>query len=316
MLQGEKLFVRAYQVREQLPIFWRRLIQRFLVLSAFGALIVYVAPLGVAEETPPDPTEIQVPVDPVQEAPNEEVPVSADETFGDEVVSQDSPISSENPLPTESESPGQSQSGTPIEETESARESSSDNSEDENSMQEEEKIDCKKFKEEDEIPEECEVKPAPLLPQPSIRLIAPSSLMVDPRAKLRHLPPLEIDSPAPILACIFGNGTIVDVGQRGVADAIGGKSKFLVMGDLTSTVLLSGENAFQVASFINGTMGLPIYSNSGIVNRGVSLRIVALNKPSVNLSFCNSSLTSRYISFRALDINLFTKKAPIPLTKR
>lgn len=304
MLPGDKLLVFAYKTQEHFPIFWRRLIQRFIVLAVFGALIVYVAPLGVAEESPPSSSEIEISTDSNQETPTLENETSA------QSESEDLPNSEIDSQATELETSTTPSSAPPSENSENLPQA------EEEIVDEEKKIDCDNLKDEDELPEECEVKAAPLNPQPAIRLIAPFSLMVDPRAKMRHLPSIEIESSFPVLVCIFGSGTIVDVGVRGLADAIGGKSKFLVSGDLSSTTLISGENSYQVASFINGSMGLPVYSSAGIVNKGLSIRVVALNKPSIDLAFCSASSATRYTTFRALDIGLYTKKAPVPLVKK
>ena len=276
------LFLRS-QLVEQLPPFWQKLLERFLVLGLFALLIMYVAPLGAAEETTPSPTESSAPA----ESPSPESSVSIEPTA--------EPSPSPSPDPTSSDGV----SAPAIDESDSS------------TITEE-------VEEGGPAPEPTpEPEPSALQPQPFIPVIAPDVLMVDPRAKNRFFPNIEIQAGNALLVCLLGHGVTIDIGQRFIPDSDGGRfSNVSVAGDMSSWVMITSDVPPFVEAAINQGGGIGVYAPSGVTNKALSIFAVAVSKPTLNPSICFQSASTRMTTLRALDLDLFIKKALVPLKKR
>lgn len=280
MKPSERVLNLRSQLVEQLPPFWQKLLERFLVLGLFSLLIMYVAPLGAAEETAPSPTESSAPA----ESPSPESSASIEPT------AEPSP----SPSPDPSNSDGDFAPANDGSDTSTVTE------------------------EDAPAPEPTpEPEPSALQPQPFIPVIAPDVLMVDPRAKSRFFPNIEIQAGNALLVCLLGHGVTIDIGQRFVPDSDGGLfSNVSVAGDMSSWVMITSDIPPFVAAAINQGGGIGVHAASGVTNKAVSIFAVAVSKPTLNPSICFQSASTRMTTLRALDLNLFIKKALVPLKKR
>lgn len=293
---------------EVLTPFRRRLLRRAAILSLAGLFISYLAPLGATELVAPSPTA----------SPSESGSPSPDASPSDTAtaLAEPSPSSSSG---SESES-----TACRDEETSEAGEtatvvvksdSSTSTSEDKCAIEGEENSSSGGGG--GGAPAYVEPEPYALDPQPQIRIIAPSRLMVDPRARLRQVPPFQIIGSGNTLLCINGFGAAIDIGMRGVPEEmIFSTANLSVSGDLSSYVRVFAQDASWLGPIVGGSNGFWVQSGQGIANRALSISAVAVSRATTNPELCSKAESSQLVVFDALGLSLITKKAIVPLKKR
>ena len=88
-----------------------------------------------------------------------------------------------------------------------------------------------------------------------------------------------------------------------------------IFGDNSNFVLLSGP-ANEIASAINGSGGLALYSYSRLIaNMHVLFQVIAVSEPIINPAFCNfaTSENTKQTSVKALGLTLDTRKGTVSL---
>lgn len=293
---------------EVLTPFRRRFLRRAAILSLAGLFISYLAPLGATELVAPSPT--------ASPSGSESASPEPSPTDTSSVIAEPSPSSSEGPSESTScpdeESLNSSETETVVAESDTAT-----------SLTEE---DCPV----DDggassggdgggggAPVFVEPEPYALDPQPQIRIISPSRLMVDPRARLRQVPPFQIIGSGNTLLCINGFGASVDIGMRGVPEEmIFSSPNFSVSGDLSSYVRVFAQDASWLGPIVGGSNGFWVQSGQGIANRALSISAVAVSRKTTNPELCSKAESSQLLVFDALGLSILTKKAIVPLKKR
>jgi len=293
---------------EVLTPFRRRFLRRAAILSLAGLFISYLAPLGATELVAPSPT--------ASPSGSESASPEPSPTDTSSVIAEPSPSSSEGPSESTScpdeESLNSSETETVVAESDTAT-----------SLTEE---DCPV---DDDgassggdgggggAPVFVEPEPYALDPQPQIRIISPSRLMVDPRARLRQVPPFQIIGSGNTLLCINGFGASVDIGMRGVPEEmIFSSPNFSVSGDLSSYVRVFAQDASWLGPIVGGSNGFWVQSGQGIANRALSISAVAVSRKTTNPELCSKAESSQLLVFDALGLSILTKKAIVPLKKR
>lgn len=155
-----------------------------------------------------------------------------------------------------------------------------------------------------------EPQPAPLGNQPKYILRIPNSASVDPRARSYFLPQILAypTNPTPsTLACITGEGVLLDLLEKGKVEALE-VSAVEVVGDRSNQILLTGD-AMAITKVINAAGGLQIYSNTtGVANKSVLFQFVALSKPVLDPAFCSAARSSARLDLRPLGLAQSTVK--------
>jgi hypothetical protein len=148
--------------------------------------------------------------------------------------------------------------------------------------------------------------------QPKFIIRAPTTLTIDPRAMTKYLPQLSISGSEYALACITGSNVNLDISAKGSAsDAV--ENGIIVVGDLTSTLFVSGKNA-DVVNLINSDGGLLAFSRAGgLANRSITIEMVAMSKPGVKRAFCDFAKSSATLSFQSMGLEMNTNKSGIDL---
>jgi hypothetical protein len=148
--------------------------------------------------------------------------------------------------------------------------------------------------------------------QPKFIIRAPTTLTIDPRAMTKYLPQLSISGSEYALACITGSNVNLDISAKGSAsDAV--ENGIIVVGDLTSTLFVSGKNA-DVVNLINSNGGLLAFSRAGgLANRSITIEMVAMSKPGVKRAFCDFAKSSATLSFQSMGLEMNTHKSGIDL---
>ena len=148
--------------------------------------------------------------------------------------------------------------------------------------------------------------------QPKFVIRAPTTLTIDPRAMTKYLPQLSISGSEYALACITGSNVNLDISAKGSAsDAV--ENGIIVVGDLTSTLFVSGKNA-DVVNLINSDGGLLAFSRAGgLANRSITIEMVAMSKPGVKRAFCDFAKSSATLSFQSMGLEMNTNKSGIDL---
>ena len=148
--------------------------------------------------------------------------------------------------------------------------------------------------------------------QPKFVIRAPTTLTIDPRAMTKYLPQLSISGSEYALACITGSNVNLDISTKGSAsDAV--ENGIIVVGDLTSTLFVSGKNA-DVVNLINSDGGLLAFSRAGgLANRSITIEMVAMSKPGVKRAFCDFAKSSATLSFQSMGLEISTNKSGIDL---
>jgi hypothetical protein len=148
--------------------------------------------------------------------------------------------------------------------------------------------------------------------QPKFVIRAPATLTIDPRAMTKYLPQLSISGSEYVLACITGSNVNLDIAaKRSASDAV--ENGLIIVGDLTSTLFVSGKNA-EVVNLINSDGGLLAFSRAGgLANRSITIEMVAMNKPGVKRAFCDFAKSSATLSFQSMGLEMNTNKSGIDL---
>jgi hypothetical protein len=143
--------------------------------------------------------------------------------------------------------------------------------------------------------------------QPKFNIKIPASIAVDPRAKSVFLPNLQFSGAPVVLACLTGSGITFDAGEvRNSNDQ--DSPNISVSGDMTSLLRVSGEVSV-VRGFINSLGGLFVSADgTAIAGRSFDLALVALTEKSTEIEYCGGARTSVSSVFRALGLDLSTKK--------
>jgi len=296
---------------EFLTPFRRRFLRRAAILSLAAIFISYLAPLGATELVAPSPnaspsesSEPTADVPPSDDATTPSDP-STSTTPNDESESTSCPEeTSSQPSSSESESdPAVTEPGPSEVVADNACQSGGNSSESQG--------------EGGLTPVFVEPEPYALDPQPTIRIIAPSRLMVDPRARLRQVPPFQIWGSSNTLLCINGFGAAIDIGMQGVPEEmIFSSSDFAVSGDLSSFVRVFARDSSWLGPIVGGSNGFWVHSGAGIANRAFSISAVAVSRMTTDPMLCAKAQNSQLVVFDALGLSILTKKAKVPLKKR
>lgn len=151
-----------------------------------------------------------------------------------------------------------------------------------------------------------------LATQPKFLIKAPATLTIDPRAMTKYLPQISFSGSEYVLACIIGNNVSFDISSKriGTDGIINGK---IVVGDLTSTLFVSGKTN-EVLNLINSEGGLLAYSTAGgLSDRAIQIELVAMSSPGVKRTFCDFAKSSTTINFRSMGLEMSTSKSGITL---
>jgi hypothetical protein len=142
-----------------------------------------------------------------------------------------------------------------------------------------------------------------------LKINTPSVLPVDPRAKSRDLPSIQLSGAPYILACISSDSLTFDVYQRNSKDSLF-NGEILASGDLTRKLYISGSLE-QVLAILNSYGGLRVFDLiNGVSGSFIKMSFVAMTQPLVDPSICNqgSALNNRIIYVRALALDMILKK--------
>ena len=167
--------------------------------------------------------------------------------------------------------------------------------------------------------------PVHALANQSIYLIAPKAVSVDPRATTTTLPAITVGSSETILLCAFSDKAIfhvpyvpyIPVAIDPKKPELGSKNSFLIQGQGTSHLRISGPS-YAVMSAFNGGNGMRITSASRAISGSqILLRFVNMSEPTLDGGFCGQGKVgnNRSISVRALGIDLHMVKADVNLKK-
>ena len=142
-----------------------------------------------------------------------------------------------------------------------------------------------------------------------------NSVRADPRANSVFITPIEVYSPAIVLACVTSGNSIIDVGAKFTSDD---SEAEIISGDLSSQVLLTGPSSL-IMSMINSFNGIrtATYTRSGITGKYLFFRFVAISEPALDPKLCNDGNPSntRIVSINSIGIDLDMKKADVRLSK-
>jgi hypothetical protein len=147
-----------------------------------------------------------------------------------------------------------------------------------------------------------------------MRIIAPSEVNVDPRARSVFLPRIYTASPGNLLICASSNLGAFDANTPNISSGEV-KSSLEISGANTPYLRISGVGS-QAGAIINSGNGLRVFSNSrALAGTYIHLRFVALSEVSANPKLCGdgSASNTRTIYLRGLGIDLNITKGGITL---
>jgi hypothetical protein len=148
----------------------------------------------------------------------------------------------------------------------------------------------------------------------SMRIVAPSEVIVDPRARSVFIPRVQVSNSGVLLICATSSISSFDAN---IANTSGKDEK--------STLEVAGANSsyLRISSFgpaataiLNSGNGLRVFSTSrGIAGTSLQLKFVALSEVSTDPKLCNTGDASntRTISLRGLAVDLNITKSGITL---
>ena len=157
-------------------------------------------------------------------------------------------------------------------------------------------------------------KPPHAIENQNMRIIAPSEVNVDPRARSVFLPRIYIASPGNLLICASSNLGAFDANTPNISSGEV-KSSLEISGANTPYLRISGVGS-QAGAIINSGNGLRVFSNSrALAGTYIHLRFVALSEVSANPKLCGdgSASNTRTIYLRGLGIDLNITKSGITL---
>jgi len=148
----------------------------------------------------------------------------------------------------------------------------------------------------------------------SMRIVAPSEVIVDPRARSVFIPRVQVSNSGVLLICATSSITSFDVNiantsgkdEKSTLEVAGANSSYLRISSLAPTAI----------SILNSGNGLRVFSSSrGIAGTSLQLKFVALSEVSADPKLCNAGDASntRTISLRGLAVDLNITKSGITL---
>lgn len=148
----------------------------------------------------------------------------------------------------------------------------------------------------------------------SMRIIAPSEVKIDPRARSVFIPKMHVANGGNLLICASSTLGSFDANIPNISS--GDKESSLeISGAYTPFMRISGIGS-QAAGIINSGNGLRVFSASnGLAGSYIQLRFVALSKVSNNPKLCSdgSPSNTRTIYLRGLGLDLNITKSAITL---
>ena len=172
----------------------------------------------------------------------------------------------------------------------------------------------------EEAKEEAEPTPSPSPTPPhallnqSMRIISPSQVMVDPRARTVFLPRIYVAGQGDILVCASSSLGSFNINFANTTPTQE-KSSLEISGANTPFLRISSIGS-QAIEILNSGNGLRVSSpNKGLAGSYLQLRFVALSEVSTNPNLCNdgSASNTRTIYLRGLGIDLNITKSGITL---
>lgn len=148
----------------------------------------------------------------------------------------------------------------------------------------------------------------------SMRIVIPSEVVVDPRARSVFLPRVQVSNSGVLLICATSGISSFDANIANTSDR-DEKSTLEVAGANTSYLRVSSFGPTAVA-ILNSGNGLRVFSPSrGIAGTSIQLRFVAISDLSTDPKLCNAADASntRTISLRGLAVDLNVTKSGITL---
>ena len=156
--------------------------------------------------------------------------------------------------------------------------------------------------------------PASATPGQGMRIEIPSSISVDPRARVARVPKIDVSGPVFLLACISSSQSVIDVVSKGAPDDQPAENLYL-RGDLTSSVLVAGPTEF-VVSALNAAGGIRV-SGLGRELAGtlITISLISTDKMASGSELCGevAPANKRTILFSAIGLGLGLKKGEIRL---
>jgi hypothetical protein len=159
---------------------------------------------------------------------------------------------------------------------------------------------------------------ASLLPDQSMSLRIPISVLVDPRARSALLPAISVTGPRYVLVCFaFPSLTsnLISFNENHKVDNWDLMNFGISSGN--SYLRVTGETE-RVMATINGIQGLRLNSLAGGLSfKGVTISAVAISMPTLDESFCRQAIpaNTRSLSFRPLGLDLEIKKGDVVLKR-
>ena len=159
--------------------------------------------------------------------------------------------------------------------------------------------------------------PPHALANQSMRIIAPSEVNVDPRARSVFLPDIYVSNTGNLLICATSNLGSFDANVSNLSNlpTLDGKSSLEISGANTPYLRISSLGS-QAVSIINSGNGLRVFSPSrALAGSNIQLSFIALSEVSTNPKLCGdgSASNTRTISLRGLGIDLNITKSGITL---
>lgn len=158
--------------------------------------------------------------------------------------------------------------------------------------------------------------PVTALANQSMQLRVPTSLLVDPRARIASISELFVSGPQNLLVCITSGSLVSDVYLKNFSDSDFG-AQTLVAGDRTSNLKVTGRTD-QVLAILNGAQGVRVSSPSAtIATHNLNFRFVATSAPTLDAKLCEkgSPANSRTLTFRELGLGIEMKKGDVILKR-
>ena len=173
---------------------------------------------------------------------------------------------------------------------------------------------------EEQVIEEAEPTPSPSPTPPhallnqSMRIITPTQVMVDPRARTVFLPKIVYAGQGDLLVC--ASSSLGSFNTNFVNTALSEEKSSLEIAGANSQFLRISSIGSQAVEILNSGNGLKVSSaNRALAGSYLYLRFVALSEVSANPKLCNdgSASNTRTVYLRPLGIDLNITKSGITL---
>ena len=156
--------------------------------------------------------------------------------------------------------------------------------------------------------------PAMVTPGQGMQIEIPSSISVDPRARVGRVPKIGVTGPEYLLACLNSSSSVIDIVSKGIPDDQPAQN-LLLRGDLTSSVVVAGSTGF-VVSALNSVGGIRV-SGLGreLAGSNITIALVSTDKMATGSELCEEAALAnkRTIRFSAIGLGLGLKKGEIRL---